>query len=368
MIDFSPRQLLQPHIDALDPYKPIQPLEILSKRLGIAIDEIVKLDANENPYGPLPAVTKALAAYKHYHIYPDPQQTQLREALAHYIGVSAELILPGHGADELIDYLCRVFLQPGDTVINCPPTFGMYEFDSHLQGAQVVDVPRLEGYELDVDAMVAVVRANVHCKLLFLTSPNNPTGNRLSDEDLVRLLELPVMVVLDEAYVEFSGKPDRSRLVSEYENLCILRTFSKAAGIAGLRLGYGILPGWLIDLLWKFKQPYNVNVAASIAGLASLRHADEIAARVDLIIAERARLMTALAQIPWIHPYPSDSNFILCRVSEVHNAGRIQQSLESRGILVRHYNKTGLENCIRISVGLPAQTDRLIDALKAIEG
>ena len=376
------QNLLNPHLSGLEEYTPIQPFEVLSKRLGIPASQIVKLDANENPYGPLPAVAEALAEYLYYHIYPDPQQSELREALSGFVSVPAEHILLGQGADELLDYICRLFLAPGDVIINTPPTFGMYSFDAKLQGAEVIDVWRRGDYNVnveeierrlatgdwrldaDADSQIADRRSPLAGpKLLFLTSPNNPSGTWLADEDLRRLLALPVMVVLDEAYVEFANQPSRADWVLTYDNLIVLRTFSKAAGIAGLRLGYGIFPAWLMPHLWKFKQPYNVNVAASVAGLASLRHVEQITAVVEKLKAERDRLFAELSTIQYLHPYPSEANFVLCRV-EGRDAASLKQSLERQGILVRYYNKPGLDNCIRISVGRPEQTDRLLQSLR----
>ncbi len=351
----------------MEEYTPIQPFEVLSRRLGIPAGQIVKLDANENPYGPLPAVAEALAEYPYYHIYPDPQQTELREALSAFVGVPADVILPGHGADELLDYVCRLFVSPGDGVINCPPTFGMYSFDALLEGGCVIDVWRTDDFDVDVPGVKDRLSQmdSRQTKLVFLTSPNNPSGTWLSDADLRRLLELPVMVVLDEAYVEFADHPSRAPWVLEHENLIVLRTFSKAAGIAGLRLGYGVFPLWLMPHLWKFKQPYNVNVAATVAGLASLRHVDEIWAVVDKIKGERQRLYRELERISYLRPIPSQANFILCKVVG-RDAFQLKRALEQRGILVRYYRKHGLDNCIRISVGRPEQTDRLIQELGAL--
>ncbi len=362
---FSVQSLLRPEIADLEEYVPIQPFEVLSQRLGIAAENIVKLDANENPYGPLPIVAEALAEYPYYHVYPDPQQSELRAALSRFVGVPADNIITSHGADELLDYLCRLFLQPGDAIINCPPTFGMYSIDAGLAGAQVVDVWRSADYSLDVDELLRVAQANPQAKLLFLTSPNNPSGNWLADEDLRRLLALPLLVILDEAYVEFADHASRADWVLNQENLVVLRTFSKAAGIAGLRLGYGICPAWLMDAMWKFKQPYNVNVAATVAGLASLRHVDQILDVVEQIKTERNRLAADLQTIPYLHTYPTQANFILCRVLE-RDARTVKGQLEQQGILVRYYNKPGLDNCIRISVGRPEQTDRLLAALRAL--
>ena len=360
----SCRALLNPHLADLEEYAPIEPFEVLSDRLGIPVERIVKLDANENPYGPLPAVTEALARYPHFHIYPDPRQSTLCDALSEFIGVPAARIVPGHGADELLDYLCRLFLAPGDSVINTPPTFGMYSVDARLAGATVVDIHRRADFSVDVEAVTAAVEAH-RPKLLFLTSPNNPSGNWLDDDAFERLLALPVMVVLDEAYVEFADHPSRAARVLACDNLVVLRTFSKAAGIAGLRLGYGIFPQWLMRELLKFKQPYNVNVAASVAGIASLRNAGQIDAVVEKLKSERARLYARLDALPGVEAVPgSQANFILCRVLGGDARG-LKLALERGGILVRHYDKPGLEGCIRISVGRPEHTDALIDALCA---
>lgn len=379
------QSLLRPDVADMEPYTPIVPFEVLSRRLGLPPEQIVKLDANENPYGPLPIVAEALAEYPFYHIYPDPEHTELRAALSHFTGVPAANILPTHGADEMLDTLCRLFLRPGDAIINCPPTFGMYSFDAALSGARVIEVWRTENFSVDGEAIVEHLREpgarlsdnrstarSSHSstteritKLLFLTSPNNPTGNWLPDEDLSRLLELPVLVVLDEAYVEFADHPSRAEWVPQHENLVVLRTFSKAAGIAGLRLGYGICPPWLMEQLWKFKQPYNVNVAATVAGLASLRHVDQINAVVERIKGERGRLLAMLQTVDYLRPHPSQANFILCDVVG-RDARALKQALEQRGVLVRHYNKPGLQNCIRISVGRPEQTDRLLEVLRTL--
>jgi histidinol-phosphate aminotransferase len=245
----------------------------------------------------------------------------------------------------------------------------MYSFDAQLEGGCVVEVWRRPDFAVDVEGTEAAASRRAASgampKMLFLTSPNNPTGNWLADEDLRRLLALPLVVVLDEAYVEFADHPSRAAWVLEHDNLVVLRTFSKAAGIAGLRLGYGICPSWLMAQLWKFKQPYNVNVAAAVAGLASLRHVEQIREVVQLLKSERQRLLACLQTIPYLHPHPSHANFILCDVVG-REAKELKLALERQGILVRHYNKTGLHNCIRISVGRPEQTDRLIQALQQV--
>jgi histidinol-phosphate aminotransferase len=390
LTDSTLSRLLLPHIAELEPYTPIAPFEVLSQQLGRPPEQIVKLDANENPYGPAPAVREALARYPFAHIYPDPEQRELRAALAEYTGAPADNILAGSGADELIDLICRLILAPGDAIIDCPPTFGMYSFDAGLTGARVIQAWRRADFSVDVEQICKSANRQIgkpanqdapklpsyqtpklpisqSPKLLFLTSPNNPDGSLLDPADLERLLALPLLVILDEAYIEFAGlEHSRARWVMAHDNLIVLRTFSKWAGIAGLRLGYGIFPAWLMPILWKAKQPYNVNVAASVAGLTSLAQRAVIQPTVDALIAERERLYRELSAVPFLHPYPSRANFVLCRVAG-RDARALKAALAARGILVRHYAKPGLENCIRVSAGKPEQTDALVEALLNVE-
>ncbi len=360
-------QLIRPDVASMEPYAPIVPFEVLSARLGRPPETIIKLDANENPYGPSPKVRQALAGLPFPHIYPDPESTALRAALARDTGLPAENLLAGAGADELIDLIMRLFLVPGDTVIDCPPTFGMYPFDAAVNGGAVVRVPRRSDFSVDVPALLACFRsptAGRAPKLLFLTSPNNPDGSVLADADLRQLLRLPVAVVLDEAYVEFHG-PSRVGWVLEHENLMLLRTFSKRAGLAGLRVGYGAFPSVLMPHLWKIKQPYNVSVAATAAALAALDDAAYMADVVARLTAERERLLACLFTISYLRPYPSRANFILCRVVG-RDARSLKSALEQAGILVRYFNKPGLTDCIRISVGKPEHTDALVSTLQRL--
>ncbi len=359
--------LLRPDVATMEPYTPILPFDVLSAQLGRAPEEIIKLDANENPYGPSPRVRDALASMPYPHVYPDPESRHLRRALADYTGMPMDYLLVGHGADELIDLVMRLFIEPGDAVVNCPPTFGMYRFDAAVNGARVLSVRRRADFGLDVEAVVAAAADEPRVKLLFVTSPNNPDGGLLPNDDLRRLLELPLVVVLDEAYVEFAGL-EQSRIgwVREHDNLIVLRTFSKWAGLAGLRLGYGAFPQPIIEHLWKIKQPYNVSVAAQVAGLASLADREYLGANVTRIVAERERLAEALSEFPYLRPYPSYANFILCRVMG-RDARALKEALAARGVLIRHYNSPGLADHVRFSVGTPEQTERLLAELRRLE-
>lgn len=367
---------IRPDIAAMKPYTPILPFEVLSQRLKRAPAEIVKLDANENPYGPSPKVREALANAAFINIYPDPDHTFLREALAQFTGLPKERLFPGAGADELIDLVLRATITPGDVVINCPPSFGMYPFSSDVNAAQLVEVPRRADFSLDVPAIEAAIGSNPRAKVLFVCSPNNPDGSVISDEDLRRLLALPVLVVLDEAYVEFTapsflkiqergraGEVGHITWTLDYPNLAVFRTFSKLAGLAGLRVGYGAFPAWLLPHLWKIKQPYNVNVAATLAAMASLEDLPTLQDNLGKLIAERERLSDALRALGFLRPYPSQANFVLCRVLD-REARQLKLLLEQDGILVRYFDKPGLRDCIRISVGKPEQTGALIEALR----
>ena len=381
-VDFT--SFIRPGVAAMKPYTPILPLEVLAQKLGRAPDQIVKLDANENPYGPSPRARAALAQAAFLNIYPDPANTFLREALARFTGLPQDRLFPGAGADELIDLALRATISPGDVVIDCPPSFGMYPFSSAVNAAQFVEVPRREDFALDVPAIESAVRSNPRAKVLFVCSPNNPDGSLVSDGDLRRLLTLPVLVVLDEAYVEFStaiqgqnsmadtGKGADARSMGsaghiawtlDYPNLAVLRTFSKLAGLAGLRVGYGAFPEWLLPQLWKIKQPYNVNVAATLAALASLEDLATLQDNLGKLMAERARLSAALSELNFLQVFPSSANFLLCRVLD-REARQLQLALEEHGVLVRYFDRPGLQDCIRISVGKPEQTEALLNALK----
>ncbi|PIN24927.1 Histidinol-phosphate transaminase [Handroanthus impetiginosus] len=221
---------IRPHLRKLAPYQPILPFEVLSTRLGRKPEDIVKLDANENPYGPPPEVFEALGSMRFPYIYPDPESRRLRAALAEDSGLESDYILAGCGADELIDLIMRCVLEPGDKIVDCPPTFTMYEFDAGVNAAVVIKVPRKSDFSLDVKRIVEVVEQEKP-KCIFLTSPNNPDGSIIDDEALLQILNLPILVVLDEAYIEFSGLKSRMRWVKKFENLIVLRTFSKRAGI-----------------------------------------------------------------------------------------------------------------------------------------
>ncbi len=357
---------IRPHIQEMLPYEPILPFDVLSDDLGIPAERLIKLDANENPYGPLPEVKEALAALDALHIYPDPESRQIRKLLAEYHQVSEESIVIGAGADELIDLIMRIVIEAMDTVINCPPTFGMYAFDSALNQAILKTVPRQADFSLDVPGVLQAVEQH-QPRLLFLANPNNPDGGMISEGVFQQLVDLPLLLVMDEAYIQFSDQ-GRSvvKEVESYNNLIVLRTFSKWAGLAGLRIGYGVFPEAFVPILMRAKQPYNVSVAAQKAAVVTMRNLSKVEKNITQIIEHRGLLYESLDQFTWLKPYPSQANFILCRVEGV-SALEVKLRLRKQGILIRYFDKPGLSDHIRISIGTQEQNEKLIAALKGIE-
>jgi histidinol-phosphate aminotransferase len=355
-------KLIRPGLKKIAPYLPVEPPQVLAKRIGFDVKDIIKLDANENPYGCSDRVRKAMAQYPFYSIYPDPIQRELRNSLEKYTGFKSENIIPGSGSDELIELILRLFLEPGDKVINCPPTFSMYKFSTEICLGELVDIPRKPDFSIDLSAIKKAIDKKT--RVVFIASPNNPSGNAIDTADVISLLDSDVIVVIDEAYAEFA-ETSVDELVLDYDNLFVLHTFSKWAGLAGLRVGYGIMPSFIVNHLITIKQPYNVNAAAQVAAIESLKDLDYLRATIDSIKKERVRLNKKLKGISRLECYDSQSNFILCRVRS-GDAQNIHRELQNKGIFVRYYKNPELENYIRISVGKPEHTDRLIAALKEI--
>jgi histidinol-phosphate aminotransferase len=343
-------------------YSPCKSPEVIAKKLGVPEEEIIKLDANENPYGCSPGVRKALAEYPYYHIYPDAAHTELRSALEQYTGLKKDYLVAGNGSDELIDLLLRMFLDVGDEIITNVPTFDMYRFSTEVCRGRVINIKRNNDFSLDIESIKKSITPRT--RLIFITNPNNPTGTNIPVEEIMELQQTGLPLVVDEAYYEFSEKTVID-LVPQYGNLMVLRTFSKWAGLAGLRIGYGAFPLKIADILMKIKPPYNVNLAAMVAARESIKDRDYLLGTVKKMITERSRLMAALEKIDYLNPVPSHANFILCEVTG-GNAKLIQDEMENRGILIRYYNTPLLSNYVRFSVGKPEQTDRIIEALHEI--
>lgn len=355
--------------DNLPPYEFSEPLAAIASRLGMSPDQITKLDLNENSFGVSPIALQSLANLPLPHLYSDPDCSKLRVALADFTNIPAANLLIGNGADDLIDILMTTMLDPGDRVLICPPCFSMYAFCARLRHGRVVEVPLRTDFRFDLPAIRSAIEFE-HPKVLFLTSPNNPDGGLIPPDDLDEMLSWPVLVALDEAYIEFSENSGRfgcqaSRIsqVMQRDNLVVLRTFSKWAGLAGLRIGFGAFPDWLMPVLWKARLPYNINVAAEAAALASLKDLDILAERVACIQAERKRVVLELSRLPNINPFPSQTNFLLCRVAH-RSAAEIQKKLAEQGILIRYFGVPPLTDCIRITIGRREDNNRLLKALE----
>jgi histidinol-phosphate aminotransferase len=357
-------KLIRKELLAFGGYSAAASPEVLEGKIEVAAKDMVKIDANENPYGCSPRVNKALAHYPQFNIYPDDGQEKLRSLLAGYAGVDAKYIVAGNGSNQLIDLLIRLLVNPGDEVINCTPTFGIYSFSTRLCNGVLTDVPRDDNFNIDIAKVKAAITKRT--KLVFVTNPNNPTGNLTPQKDIIELLETGVPVVVDEAYYEFSRQTILP-LFGKYENLIVLRTFSKWAGLAGLRVGYGIFPEAIADFIVRIKIPYNVNVAAQVAVAESLKDADYLMASVQKLIEERERLTAQLKKISRLTVYPSQSNFILCRIKGI-DAQDLHKQLQMKGILVRYFDTPRIKDCIRFSVGKPEHTDALIKTLREIGG
>ncbi|MCD6453226.1 MAG: histidinol-phosphate transaminase [Dehalococcoidales bacterium] len=356
-------RFIKPHFIAFDGYSARKFPQTLSDKLGVPVDRVIKLDANENLYGCSPRVNQVLAGCSDINIYPDAGQTELRKLLQEYTGISANHIVVGSGSGDLIDLILRLLVEPGDEVISCVPAFSMFRFSIEMYGGKSVAVLRDKSFAVSVDAVKSAISNRT--RVILLDNPNNPTGRVTSQRGILELINIGLPIVIDEAYIEFGGESVVS-LVSQYDNLMVLRTFSKWAGLAGLRVGYGIFPTRIADYIMKIKLPYNVNVAAIIAVRESLRDIDYLMGNIRAIIAERERLFTRLQQVKSLKPFPSQANFILCAVVK-GSAIELRQRLQEKGILIRYFNTPLLRNYVRISVGKPEHSDALISALQQIE-
>lgn len=326
-----------------------------------------RLHANESPWPPAFASSVA-----HEHLYPEPQPPELVEAYARYLGVNAAQVLLGRGSDEGIDLLTRSFCEAGrDSVLICPPTFGMYRVAADIQGVQVVEVPLRADFSLDVAAIVAALERAPCPKILWLCTPNNPTGTALAPQTVQRVLEAAAgraLVVVDEAYAEFDrakvARPTLSERLQESPHLVVLRTLSKAHALAGARVGAVIADAALIALLRKVIPPYAIARASAADALAALAPATLAVteSRIATLLSERDRVNAALAECGSVlRVFPSAANFLLV---EFTNASRAFTALRDIGLLVRDFTgKSGLGQVLRISIGTPEQNTRLIEAL-----
>lgn len=315
---------------------------------------MLKLNAGENPYGFSYKVSKALGDFKYYNYYPDPEYKSLRKDIAKYAGVKMEEVMVGTGSDEILDLFLRLLLNEGDKVINCPPTFGIYPVLIELNKGFVLSVPRKSDFSLDIKTIKSKIDSRT--KLIIICNPNNPTGTVSKEKEIVELLETGKLVLVDEAYFEFYGKTVTT-LIKKYPNLIITRTFSKWAGIAGLRLGYSISSIFFVNQLLKIKLPYNVSLAAEIAAKAALEDLGKTKYILEETIKERERVYKELKKIPYLTIYPSQANLLYLKVNE--NFEQLKSYLVENKIIVRLS-----ENAIRLTIGTKEQNNMVIKIFK----
>lgn len=318
----------------------------------------VYLDANENSFGsPLP---------ENFNRYPDPLQLDVKEAISKIKGVPRENTFLGNGSDEAIDLLFRAFCNPGkDNVVILPPTYGMYEVSANINDVEVRKVNLLPNFQLDLEGIAAAIDENT--KLIFICSPNNPTGNSIIRTDIETVLaNFSGLVIVDEAYINFAKQRTFIQELTEYPHLVILQTFSKAWGLAGLRLGMAFASSVVIDILNKVKAPYNISQSTQDLALAALQNVAQVNAWIKLTVTQRELLSQSLGQLEMVRKvYPSDANFILV---EVENAAGIYGALVEQGIIIRDRSKVTLcEGCLRITVGTEEENQILLSALQALK-
>lgn len=349
-MSFDLNAIIRPNIRNLVPYS--------SARDEFKGEASVYLDANENSLGsPL---------IKWYNRYPDPLQWEVKKKLSAIKGIAPEQIFLGNGSDEAIDLLYRAFCEPGiDNVVICPPTYGMYEVSANINNIKLKKVPLTPGYQLDLEAMEEAI--DVNTRIIWLCSPNNPTGNSLNREDVEIILNnFDGLVVVDEAYINFSRHRSFIPDLVDYPNLVVLQTLSKAWGLAALRIGMAFASKEIIEVFNRIKPPYNISQAAQELVLEALDRVDDVNDMIRILVEERKTLAEELARLPQvIHVYPSDANFLLVKTID---AKGLYKFLVGKGIVVRDRSNVILcDESLRITVGTPRENQVLLKAIAEFE-
>ena len=345
-MNFDVQQLLRDNIRRLTPYS--------SARDEFTGQALINLDANENSLGsPLT---------KWYNRYPDPYQHLVKEAISKIKGVPVQNIFIGNGSDECIDLLYRCFCNPAkDNVIICPPTYGMYEVSANINDVEVRKAPLLDDFQLNLAHIETLI--DEHTKIIWICSPNNPTGNSINRQDIEMVLNnFNGIVVIDEAYINFSKQKSFVQELPEYPNLVVMQTFSKAWGLAGLRLGLAFASTDIIQVMNKVKPPYNISQVAQELVLQAVKEVGQVNDMITELVSMRDALSEVLAQMPVVEKvYPSDANFILVKIKE---ARKVYEFLLSKSIVVRDRSNVLLCNdCLRITIGTEEENTALVDAL-----
>ena len=340
---FNINNLVRANIKALKPYS--------SARDEFKGTADVFLDANENPFGEL-------------NRYPDPQQSKIKEKLSAIKSVETNQIFIGNGSDEVIDLAFRIFCEPGkDKVLTFTPTYGMYDVSANINNIEVIKQPLINDFQINLNQLQPYLDFE-DVKIIFICSPNNPTGNSINTEDIEYIIEnFNGIVIVDEAYIDFSSQASFIKNINKYNNLIVSQTFSKAWGLAGVRVGVAYASEAIVALYNRVKPPYNVSTLNQEAVLECLNNQSEVSKNIDIILSERTKLKDALNQLDIVKKiYPTDANFLLV---EVDNADKTYQYLIDKKVIIRNRN-TQVENCIRITVGTAVENQKLIEALKNI--
>lgn len=348
-MSFDLNLLLRPHIAKLQPYT--------SARDEYTGTEGVFLDANENPFGSITT--------QDFNRYPDPYQSQLKAKISEIKQVRPSQIFLGNGSDEAIDLLFRAFCRPGiDNVILLPPTYGMYEVSASINDIKIQKTPLTEDFQLQPDKILA--KADAHSKILFICSPNNPSANKVKREAIMELLQhFNGLVVVDEAYIDFSDEPSFTTRLDEFPNLLVMQTFSKAWGLASLRLGMAFASESIIQILNKIKPPYNISGLTQETVLEAIQDLSKVKKMIEEILQERDFLTSELEKLSFVQKiHPSHANFLLVKIP---NAGKVYDLLIEEKIIVRNRSKVLLcEDCLRITVGTRTENMSLLNALQKV--
>lgn len=340
-------QMARPCIRELQPYASAK------DEFANSDQEMIYLDANENPYD------------NGLNRYPDPHQQVLKQKISQIKHVPVANMLLGNGSDEILDMIFRVFFEPQkDNIIINTPTFGMFKVLANVNNVAYQTVSLTQDFQLDVAAIKE--RMDAHTKAIFICSPNNPTGNLMKEADIRDLLELQVLVIIDEAYIDFSGKESWNQQLKDHNNLIVTQTFSKAYGLAGIRLGICYAHVEIVDLLKKVKMPYNVNVLTQDTALKYLNQGAHTEKEIAEIVKNRASLKTELSKFAIVkHVYPSDSNFLLVKMDD---ADRRYKELINSDLVIRNRSREPLcDNCVRITVGTPKENKTLLKQLQYLD-
>jgi len=343
--DFNINKLVRANIKALKPYS--------SARDEFKGTADVFLDANENPFGTL-------------NRYPDPQQIEIKEKLATLKNVETNQIFIGNGSDEVIDLAFRIFCEPGkDKVLTFSPTYGMYDVSANINNIEIIKQPLINDFQISLNQLQPYLDFE-DIKIIFICSPNNPTGNSINPEDIEYVLEnFEGIVIVDEAYIDFSSQASFIKNITKYKNLLVSQTFSKAWGLAGVRVGVAYANYEIIKLYNRVKPPYNVSTLNQEAVLKSLNNVDAVNENIHTILEERTKLKDALSKLSIVkNIYPTDANFLLV---EVENANKTYEYLISKKVIIRNRH-THVDNCIRITIGTKSENEKLIEALNDLTG